>query len=158
MASVVITDLCDLDTVIVGGPLWSRMERHAMPALEKHVAAHAVPGGAHSIAVLGSPLGPQVGAVGAGCLVLSQAFTPRPSDLSAATSDSPPERSLSLRDRTALTLISPFALILRDRRAATKPGTRQALEAREHPCVASPHWPSSQWLALAALTGCSDDS
>ncbi|MDM7830065.1 ROK family transcriptional regulator [Cellulomonas edaphi] len=81
MAAVVITDLCDLDTVIVGGPLWSRMEPHAMPALEKHVAAHQVPGGAHSIAVLTSPLGPQVGAVGAGCLVLGQAFTPRPSDL-----------------------------------------------------------------------------
>jgi len=81
MGAVVITDLCDLDTVIVGGPLWSRMEAHAMPALEKLVAGHRVPSGAHPLAVLGSPLGSQVGAVGAGRLVLSQAFTPRPSDL-----------------------------------------------------------------------------
>ena len=81
MASTVITDLCDLDTVIVGGPLWSRMERHAMPGMSKLVSEHHVPSGAHSVAVLGSPLGTQVGAVGAGCLVLSQAFTPRPSDL-----------------------------------------------------------------------------
>jgi len=81
LGAVVVTDLCDLDTVIVGGPLWSRMERHAMPALEKLVASHRVPSSAHAVAVLGSPLGSQVGAVGAGRLVLSQAFTPRPSDL-----------------------------------------------------------------------------
>ncbi|KQR17439.1 hypothetical protein ASF78_09185 [Cellulomonas sp. Leaf334] len=81
MGAVVVTDLGDLDTVIVGGPLWSRMERHAMPALEKLVASHRVPSSSHSVAVLGSPLGSQVGAVGAGRLVLSQAFTPRPSDL-----------------------------------------------------------------------------
>lgn len=81
MGAVVITDLGDLDTVIVGGPLWSRMERHAMPALEKLVANHRVPSSEHSVAVLGSPLGSQVGAVGAGRLVLSQAFTPRTSDL-----------------------------------------------------------------------------
>ena len=57
MAATVITDLCDLDTVIVGGPLWSRMERHAMPGMAKLVSEHHVPGGAHSVAVLGSPLG-----------------------------------------------------------------------------------------------------
>ena len=81
MGAVVVTDLGDLDTVIVGGPLWSRMERHAMPALEKLVASHRVPSSSHTVAVLGSPLGSQVGAVGAGRLVLGQAFTPRPSDL-----------------------------------------------------------------------------
>jgi hypothetical protein len=39
-----------------------------------------VPGG-YPVTVTSSGFGPQVGAVGAGCLLLGQAFTPRPTDL-----------------------------------------------------------------------------
>jgi predicted NBD/HSP70 family sugar kinase len=80
MAAGVLTDLLDVPVVLVGGPLWDRIAAHASAALEAEIAAHVVPG-AHELAVGSSAFGPQVGAVGAGCILLGRAFTPRPSDL-----------------------------------------------------------------------------
>jgi predicted NBD/HSP70 family sugar kinase len=80
MAAGVLTDLLDVPAVLVGGPLWHRVAAHATAALEAEVAAHVVPGG-HGLAVASSAFGPQVGAVGAGCLLLARAFAPRPTDL-----------------------------------------------------------------------------
>lgn len=80
MAAGVLTDLLDVPAVLVGGPLWDRVAPHAAEALAAEVAAHPVPGG-HPVTVASSAFGPQVGAVGAGCILLSRAFTPRPTDL-----------------------------------------------------------------------------
>jgi predicted NBD/HSP70 family sugar kinase len=80
MAAGVLTDLLDVATVLVGGPLWDRVAPHATAALEAEMAVHPVPGG-HGVTVASSAFGPQVGAVGAGCILLGRAFTPRPSDL-----------------------------------------------------------------------------
>ncbi|RMI09612.1 ROK family transcriptional regulator [Cellulomonas triticagri] len=80
MAAGVLTDLLDVPTVLVGGPLWDRIAAHAGPALRAEVAAHPVPGG-HAVSVMSSAFGPQVGAVGAGCILLGRAFAPRPTDL-----------------------------------------------------------------------------
>jgi hypothetical protein len=66
--------------VLVGGPLWDRIAPHAAGALAEEIAAHVVPGG-HALTVASSAFGPQVGAVGAGCILLARAFTPRPTDL-----------------------------------------------------------------------------
>lgn len=80
MAAGVLTDLLDVPAVLVGGPLWDRIAPHAADALAAEVAAHPVPGG-HPLTVASSAFGPQVGAVGAGCILLGRAFTPRPTDL-----------------------------------------------------------------------------
>jgi predicted NBD/HSP70 family sugar kinase len=80
MAAGVLTDLLDVPAVLVGGPLWDRVAPHAAEALAAEVAGHPVPGG-HPVTVASSAFGPQVGAVGAGCILLSRAFTPRPTDL-----------------------------------------------------------------------------
>jgi predicted NBD/HSP70 family sugar kinase len=66
-AAGVLTDLLDVPAVLVGGPLWDRIAPAATPALEAEVAAHPVPGG-YPVTVTSSGFGPQVGAVGAGCL------------------------------------------------------------------------------------------
>ncbi|MFF1528229.1 ROK family protein [Cellulomonas sp. NPDC058312] len=79
-AAGVLTDLLDVGSVLVGGPLWDRIAPYAEPALTETVAQHPVPG-AHAVTVSSSGYGPQVGAVGAGCILLGRAFTPRPSDL-----------------------------------------------------------------------------
>jgi hypothetical protein len=81
MGAEVLTDLLDVDTVVIGGPLWDRMSAHSSTALERRLHAHPVPGAVHELTALSSPFGSQVSAVGAGCLLLSRAFTPRPSDL-----------------------------------------------------------------------------
>ncbi|WP_263121097.1 ROK family transcriptional regulator [Cellulomonas sp. RIT-PI-Y] len=81
MAAGVLTDLLDVGTVLVGGPLWEQVAKHAEPALIGAMAVHEVPGGAHPVRASSSVFGPRVGAVGAGCLVLARAFTPRPADL-----------------------------------------------------------------------------
>ena len=80
MAAGVLTDLLDVDAVLVGGPLWHRIAPHAAEALTAGMAAHHVPG-AHPVTVGSSGFGAQVGAVGAGCILLGRAFTPRPTDL-----------------------------------------------------------------------------
>lgn len=80
MAAGVLTDLLDVPAVLAGGPLWDRIAPHAAAALEAEIAAHVVPGG-HGLTASSSAFGPQVGAVGAGCILLSRAFTPRPTDL-----------------------------------------------------------------------------
>ncbi len=80
MAACVLTDLLDVPAILVGGPLWDRVAPYAAQALADEVAAHPVPGG-HPLTVASSAFGPEVGAVGAGCILLGRAFTPRPTDL-----------------------------------------------------------------------------
>ncbi len=80
-AVLVITNLLDVDRIVLGGPYWSRMEPYFLataPALlEAGAAAHRI----HSVEVVGTDLGERWGAVGAASLVLDQAFSPHPTRL-----------------------------------------------------------------------------
>lgn len=78
---LVITNLLDVDKIVLGGPYWSRMEPYFMastPALlGTGAAAHRI----HSVEVVGTRLGERLGSVGAASLVLDQAFSPHPTRL-----------------------------------------------------------------------------
>lgn len=81
VAVTAVSDLLDLDAVMLAGSTWSRLGRWIEPAARAALEGHRVPGGMHGIAVLTSPFGEEVGSIGAASLMLDEAFTPRPSDL-----------------------------------------------------------------------------
>jgi predicted NBD/HSP70 family sugar kinase len=75
-----ISNLLDVRAVVFGGPIWDRISDVFLPILRDTLltteARHV-----HPVAALGSSLGPDVGAIGAGCLVLEHSFSTRPSTL-----------------------------------------------------------------------------
>jgi len=81
LGAVTFCDLLDLDTVILGGPLWGLIAPHALPQIGPLVEARHVLRPVHPVEVVGSHLGLEVGAVGGACLVLSQALSPRTASL-----------------------------------------------------------------------------
>ncbi|OEI68040.1 ROK family transcriptional regulator [Curtobacterium sp. ER1/6] len=80
-AVVVIVNLLDIDRVVFGGPLWSRIAPVALPAARAAVVASPLLVPKHPIAVVDSGRGADVTAVGAACLVLDAALSPRASAL-----------------------------------------------------------------------------
>lgn len=80
-AAVVIVNLLDLDRVVVGGPFWSRIADAALPAAARTVMQSPLLIPKHPVAVSDSALGAEVAAVGAACLVLDSALSPRASSL-----------------------------------------------------------------------------
>ncbi len=78
---VTIADLLESRTVIVGGPVWQRLAESLRPALDHALLA------VRTASVLGIPhiresrLGTDVAAVGAACLMLTEAFAARPESL-----------------------------------------------------------------------------
>jgi len=76
---VVIINLLDLDEVILGGPFWAAIEPFMLRDLESAIASSAALIPKHPIAVVSSAIGADVAAIGAACLVLDHAFSPRPS-------------------------------------------------------------------------------
>lgn len=80
-AVIVITNLLDVDRIVLGGPYWSRMEPYFMasvpPLLKAGATAHLI----HSVEVVGTQLGERLGSVGAASLVLDHAFSPHPTRL-----------------------------------------------------------------------------
>ena len=88
-----LTNMLDVDRVVMGGPFWSRVERvylRELPALlDRQSATRAV----RCLPVAGSVVGEDVGAVGAGCVVLADMLSPRPASLllgGADRTDPPP--------------------------------------------------------------------
>lgn len=81
MGAAMVCDLLDLDTVIIGGPLWGLIASHVHDDIDTVVQARRVLAPVHPIEVVGSHLGPEVGAVGGACLVLSHALSPRTASL-----------------------------------------------------------------------------
>ena len=77
MATTMLCDLLDLDTLVIGGPSWNRMSRYALPALLSEIGEHALPRGGVSVRVHESPFGREVAAVGAASLALGNTFAPR---------------------------------------------------------------------------------
>lgn len=79
--TAVLTNMLDVDRVVFGGPFWSRLAdvylREIPDRLERASATRAV----RSLPVDGTVVGDDVGAVGAGCVVLDSVLGPRASAL-----------------------------------------------------------------------------
>lgn len=80
-AVAVVANMLDVDRVIFGGPIWSRISGHylrEMPSLLEDLrATRAV----HEIEIESTSFGEEVGAIGAACLILDHTLTPRPDTL-----------------------------------------------------------------------------
>jgi predicted NBD/HSP70 family sugar kinase len=80
-AVVVIVNLLDLDRVVFGGPFWSRISTAALPAATEAIAGSPILVPKHPVTVVESRPGADVAAVGAACLVLDAALSPRASTM-----------------------------------------------------------------------------
>lgn len=77
----VVCNLLDVDRVILGGPLWGRLSPWFEHRIPEELGGLLVARGLHRVEVTGTALGDDVGAIGAACLVLDEALTPRPTSL-----------------------------------------------------------------------------
>lgn len=80
-AVVLIVNLLDIDRVVFGGPFWSRIASAALPAARRAISGSPLLVPKHAIVVDESGRGADVAAVGAACLVLDAALSPRASGL-----------------------------------------------------------------------------
>jgi len=78
---VQIANLLDVDRVVFGGPYWEYVSAYLLPRLPERINASSALVTPHPIAVSASAIGADVAAVGAACLVLDQALSPRPTAL-----------------------------------------------------------------------------
>lgn len=85
----VLTNMLDVDRVVLGGPFWDRVSAIYLRELPGELHRRSATRDVREIPVSGTIVGDDVGAVGAACVVLDQILTPRASDL-------------YLRDATAL--------------------------------------------------------
>jgi predicted NBD/HSP70 family sugar kinase len=76
-----IANLLDVRAVVFGGPIWDRISDVFLPILNNTLLTTTEARKVHPVTALGSSLGPDVGAIGAGCLVLEHSFSTRPSTL-----------------------------------------------------------------------------
>jgi predicted NBD/HSP70 family sugar kinase len=76
-----ISNLLDVGAVVFGGPIWDRTRDVFLPILRDALLTTTEARHVHPVTALGSTLGPDVGAIGAGCLVLEHSFSTRPSTL-----------------------------------------------------------------------------
>ncbi|MDQ0892667.1 ROK family transcriptional regulator [Agromyces ramosus] len=81
VAVVTVANLLDLDTVVFGGPYWNRVSRVLLRRIAELVNSSPALVTTHPIGVAVSSIGDDVAAVGAACLVLDDALSPRPSAL-----------------------------------------------------------------------------
>ena len=87
-AVAVMAHLFDVDRVVFGGPFWARLAPIHLPRMPALLDGARAARAIHPVAVAGTVLGENLGAVGAASLVLDHAFSPRP-----ATLVRPPETS-----------------------------------------------------------------
>jgi predicted NBD/HSP70 family sugar kinase len=80
-AAATVSNLLDVRAVVVGGPIWDRISPVFLPILRDTLLTTTEARQVHPVTALGSSLGADVGAIGAGCLVLEHAFSTRPSTL-----------------------------------------------------------------------------
>jgi predicted NBD/HSP70 family sugar kinase len=74
-----LASLLDLDRVVFGGPSWGRVEARYLERLPLRLAEDDMGVLTHPLAIDSSAVGEDVAAVGAACLVLDRAFSPRSS-------------------------------------------------------------------------------
>ncbi|MBT1634297.1 ROK family protein [Clavibacter michiganensis] len=78
-AVVIQVNLLDLDEVVCGGPFWQPISRVVLELLPEEVRRSPALIAKHPVRIVESAIGDDVAAVGAACLVLDNAFSPRPS-------------------------------------------------------------------------------
>lgn len=71
-----LTNLLDVDRVVLGGPFWARLSARYLERIPPLLAQYSATGSLRSVAVVGTGVGEDVGAVGAACLVLERALMP----------------------------------------------------------------------------------
>jgi predicted NBD/HSP70 family sugar kinase len=71
--------LLDIDRVVFGGPSWGRVEARYLERLPLRLAEDDTGVLTHPVTIASSAVGEDVAAVGAACLVLDRAFSPRSS-------------------------------------------------------------------------------
>ena len=80
-AATGLVDMLDVEQVVFCGPVWSSLEPTFLRVVPPLVQAAAVASAIHPVEVRGTRVGEDVAAVGAGCLVLEDAFSPRSATL-----------------------------------------------------------------------------
>lgn len=77
----VITNMLDLDRIVLGGPFWPRMDARLMAVLPAELDRLRAARGIHPIVIEGSRLGDDVAAIGAAALILDRGLSPRTKSL-----------------------------------------------------------------------------
>ncbi len=80
-ALAVVSNLLDVDRVVLGGPLWDRVAPWYSATIPDALEQLRVARDMHPVTVSGTALGSDVGAIGAACLILDEALTPRTTSL-----------------------------------------------------------------------------
>lgn len=73
----VLTDLLDVDTVVLGGPYWGRVQSFYEPAIRERLAVHRRGQVRRSLTLSTSVMGESAGAIGAAAMVLDERYVPR---------------------------------------------------------------------------------
>lgn len=76
VAAAHTSDLMDVDTVILGGPAWHLIQRHALGPMREALRELRTLASVHPVSVRSSEIGVEVASVGAACGVLQRAFAP----------------------------------------------------------------------------------
>lgn len=76
-----LTNMLDVDRVVLGGPYWSRLSSVYLTRLPELLAKQSATRAVRDLPVSGTVVGDDVGAVGAACVVLNDVLSPRASDL-----------------------------------------------------------------------------
>lgn len=76
-----LTNMLDVDRVVFGGPFWSRLAGVYLREIPERLARASATRAVREIPVDGTVVGDDVGAVGAGCVVLDSVLSPRASVL-----------------------------------------------------------------------------
>jgi predicted NBD/HSP70 family sugar kinase len=72
-----VTNTLDVDRVVFGGPFWSCLSSAYLARIPGLIEENSDTRGIHTIEVVGTGVGDDVGAVGAACLVLEHTLAPR---------------------------------------------------------------------------------
>ena len=73
----VVTNTLDVERVVFGGPYWSRLSERYLEKIPALLDANSAARLIHTIEVVGTGVGEDVGAIGAACLVLEHTLAPR---------------------------------------------------------------------------------
>ncbi|MCU1531051.1 MAG: family transcriptional regulator [Arthrobacter sp.] len=76
-----VTNALDVDRVVFGGPFWSGLAERYLERVPELVRENSATRKIHTIEVVGTGVGEDVGAIGAACLVLEHTLGPRPQRL-----------------------------------------------------------------------------
>jgi predicted NBD/HSP70 family sugar kinase len=76
-----IANLMDADRIVLGGPMWQPVSERYLAALGPALSRRSAVSAIHTIKVLGSALGADIGAVGAGCAILDHILAPKQTGL-----------------------------------------------------------------------------